>query len=132
MFGVGTCARLGGTSPRPATPGPEAGGPHLPTALPGGWSGDAGPPADGGAEAADLADGLGNALEQVRVVVHQPACAVRAASFLIGEERQHHVTRRPAALPEPLADDPEDHGVHVLHVPGAAAPGPVVQPVPGH
>ncbi len=60
------------------------------------------------------------------MVVHQPACAVRAASFLIGEERQHHVTRRPAALPEPLADDREDHGVHVLHVHGAAAPDAVV------
>ena len=48
-------------------------------------------------EAADLADRLGDALEQVRVVVHQPVRAVVAARLLVGEEGEHDVARRLAA-----------------------------------
>ena len=56
------------------------------------------------------------------MVVHQPARPVGAARLLVGQERQDHIAGRTAAFPHPLADDGEDHRVHVLHVHGAAAP----------
>ena len=56
------------------------------------------------AEPADLADRLGDALEQAGVVVHQPARPVGAAGLLVGQEGQHHVARRAAALAHPLPD----------------------------
>ena len=87
--------------------------------------------ADRRAEAADLADRLGDAFEEVGMVVDQPARAVVAARLLVGQERQHDVPRRPAALPEPLPDHGEDHRVHVLHVHRAAAPDAAVTDLAG-
>ena len=51
-------------------------------------------------EAADLADRLGAALEQLRVVVDQPVRAVAAAGLLVGEEGEHDVAagRRPVRI----------------------------------
>ncbi len=83
------------------------------------------------AEAANLADRLGAALEEVRVVVHQPARAVPAARFLVREEREDHVARRPSPFAHPLPHDGEDHRVHVLHVHRAAAPDAAVVQVAG-
>ena len=73
-------------------------------------------------ESADLADGLGDALEQVGTVVHQPLAAVLAAGFLVGDEREHQVAGRhqPFALEVPRHRD--HHADHVLHVDRAAAP----------
>ncbi len=85
---------------------------------------------DGDAEPADLADRLGAPLEQLRVLVDQPVRAVRAAGLLVGDERQHDVPRRAAALAEPLPDDREDHRVHVLHVDRAAPPDAAVGDLP--
>ena len=73
-------------------------------------------------EAPDLADRLGASLEQLRVVVDQPARAVQAARLLVGQEGEHDVARGFAAAAQAFADDREGHGVHVLHVDGAAAP----------
>ena len=78
--------------------------------------------ADGDAEAADLADRLGAALEQVGVLVDQPAGAELAAGLLVGDEGQHDVARRLDAGAGPVADQRQHHRVHVLHVDRAAAP----------
>ena len=59
------------------------------------------------------------------MVVHQVAGTVRTARLLVGQEGQDHVAGRTAALTQALADDGEDHRVHVLHVDGAAAPDAV-------
>jgi hypothetical protein len=77
---------------------------------------------DAQAEAADLADRLGAALEQLRLVGHQPLGPVDAAGLLVGDERQHHVARGLAAGAHPVPDDRQHHGVHVLHVDRSAAP----------
>src|SRR5262249_19702038 len=53
---------------------------------------------------ADLADRLGAPLEQVRVVLPQPPRAPVPAGLLVGQEGEHHVARRPTALPHPLPD----------------------------
>ena len=45
-------------------------------------------------EPADLADRLGDAVEQVGPVVDQPVAAVLAAGLLVGEEREHQIARR--------------------------------------
>ena len=58
--------------------------------------------ADGHAEAADLADRLGHALEEIGVVVHEPAGALAAAGLLVGQEREDDVARRPCG-PRPGA-----------------------------
>ena len=78
--------------------------------------------AEGDAEPADLADRLGDALEEPRVVIDQEAGAVGTARLLVGEEGQDHIAGRAAALTQALADHGQDHRVHVLHVDGAAAP----------
>src|SRR5262249_1588029 len=73
-------------------------------------------------EAADLADRLGAALEQLRMVVDHEVPAVAATGLLVSEEREDQVARGNAALPPPLADDREDHRVEVFHVDRAATP----------
>ena len=79
--------------------------------------------ADRDGEAADLADRLGAALEQVGVVVDQP---VRAQSRRRPPRRrrtQHDVARRRARPSRPQSPDHrQHHRVHVLHVDRAAAP----------
>ena len=88
-------------------------------------------PADRDAVPADLTDRLGDTLEQARVLVHQPVRAPPAARLLVRGEHEQHITRRPPTLPQPLADDRQDHGVHVLHVHRAAAPDAAVGDLAG-
>ena len=52
--------------------------------------------------------------------------AVIAARLFVGQEGQHDVARRLAALAQPLANDRQQHRVHVLHVDGPAAPDAAV------
>ncbi len=59
------------------------------------------------------------------MVVRDPARTVCAACLLVGQEGQHNVPGRAAALAQPLAHHREHHGVHILHVDGAAAPDAV-------
>ncbi len=73
-------------------------------------------------EAADLADRLGDAVEQVGPVVDQPFAAVLAAGLLVGDEREHQVARRHDARAFEVPGDRDDHADHVLHVDRAAAP----------
>ena len=91
-----------------------------------------GPSRQRDAEPADLADRLGAALEQLRVVVDQQPGALDPAGLLVGEEREHHVPRRP--LPGRAAHcrtTASSHRVHVLHVDRAAAPDAAVPDLPG-
>ena len=78
--------------------------------------------AHGQREAAHLADGLGDALEELRTVLDQPPRAMDAARLLIGEEEHDDVATGPDAAPPPGTDHGEDHRVHVLHVDRASAP----------
>ena len=87
--------------------------------------------ADRDAEPADLADRLGHALEQVRVLLDQEPGAPVAARLLVGGEREHDVAGRLAPLAHPLPDDREDHRVHILHVDRAAPPHAPVGDLPG-
>ena len=77
---------------------------------------------DGEAEPADLADRHSDALEQVRSVLDEPVRPEVAAGLLVGEEREHERPARSASGPQSVADDRQDHRVHVLHVDGAAPP----------
>ena len=86
---------------------------------------------DGEGEAADLADRLGDALEEVGVLVDEVPRAVRAAGLLVGEEGEHDVARGLAAAAQPVAYDRQRHRVHVLHVDGAAAPHAAVGDLAG-
>ena len=85
-----------------AVPGAAAGGQlHPGHALLGGLDQVEPAAADGGAEAADLADGLGAALELVAVLLDEHLGAVVAAGLLVGGEAQHdrplgHPARRAA------------------------------------
>jgi hypothetical protein len=47
---------------------------------------------------------------------------VGTAGLLVGQEGDDEVAGRPLTGADQLADGGEDHGVHVLHVDGAAAP----------
>ena len=73
-------------------------------------------------ESADLADRLGDALEQVGPVLDQPLAAVLAAGLLVGDEREHQVARRDDAGAFEVPGDRDHHADHVLHVDRAAAP----------
>ena len=75
-----------------------------------------------GGEAAHLGDRLGAPVEHLGVVVHDPACAVDAAGLLVGEERDRQGSPRPAARAGQVQQHREHHGVHALHVHGAAPP----------
>ena len=87
---------------------------------------------DGEREAADLADRLGDALEQLGVVVDQP---VRARACRRPPRRRGSRGRRRAAACGPrgaiCADERQHHRVHVLHVDGAAAPDAAVGDLAG-
>lgn len=82
---------------------------------------------DGEGEAADLADRLRNALEEIGVVVDEIPRAVRTARLLVGEEGQHDVARGLTAAAQPVPYDREGHRVHVLHVDRATAPDTAVR-----
>ncbi len=87
--------------------------------------------ADGHAEAADLADRLGHAFEEIGVVVHYPAGTPAAAGFLVGQERDDDVARRPPALGQALPQHRQEHRIHVFHVDRAAAPDAVLGDLAG-
>ncbi len=89
------------------------------------------PAADHRREAADLADRLADALDQVGPLVDDPGGAVVPTCLLVREERHDQVARRALAGAHQVADGREDHGVHVLHVDGAAAPDAVVDHIAG-
>jgi len=76
----------------------------------------------GVAEAADLADRLGAAVEQLTMVLGDPVRTELAAGLLIGEEGQDDVAFGSPALVVPVAHHREHHRAHVLHVDRAAAP----------
>jgi hypothetical protein len=78
-------------------------------------------PADLGGEAADLADRLGAALQQVRTVVDDPVGAEQATGFLVGGEHEGDRTVGNHAGPLTRPHDREQHGVEVLHVDGATS-----------
>jgi len=61
------------------------------------------------------------------VVVHQVAGTVRTTRLLVGQGKARTTSRGGAGGPltQALADDGEDHRVHILHVDGAAAPDAV-------
>ena len=82
--------------------------------------------ADGHAEAADFADRLGHAVEEIGVVIDKPPCPPAAACLLVRKEGDDYVTGRAAAFCEPLPQHREDDRIHVLHVDRAAAPHAVV------
>ena len=72
--------------------------------------------------AADLADRLGRAREPLGLVLHDERGAFDAAVLLVGEEGEDEVALGLLAGAEDVGDRREDHGVHVLHVHGTAAP----------
>ena len=79
-------------------------------------------PADGCREAAHFRDRFSSALEQLRTLVHGVTGAVFTASLLVGEKGEDNV---PLGLPSgsgQIPHDGQDHGIHVLHVNGTAAP----------
>ncbi len=82
-------------------------------------------------EAADLPDGLGDPVEQVRPVVDEPLRPVGAAVLLVGDEREHQIPRRHDAVAFEVPGDGDHHADHVLHVDRAAAPHVAVLDRPG-
>jgi hypothetical protein len=72
-------------------------------------------------ERAGLADRRLDAGEVGGVVLDEPVRAGVALVLLVGDERQHDVAARAAALDVPAVDHGQRHGGHVLHVHGAAA-----------
>ncbi len=72
--------------------------------------------------AADLADRLGGAVEELRMPVDEPARTGAAARLLVGEERHDELALGQRPRPEDVAERGEHHRVHVLHVHGAATP----------
>ena len=88
-------------------------------------------PAHGGAEAADLADRLGHAVEVVGVLLDHDLRAVVAPGLLVGGERQHDRPLRHRAGAGARPDDREQHRVEVLHVDRAAAPHEAVLDLAG-
>ncbi len=82
--------------------------------------------ADGGGKAADLGDRFRGALKEFGPLVDGVAGAVCAAGFLIGEEREDEVSLGFAARAGEVAQHGKNHGVHVLHVHGAASPDQAV------
>ena len=89
------------------------------------------PAAHRGAEAADLAHRVGDALELLGVLVDQHLGAPVAAGLLVGGEAERDRPLRHPALALPLPDHGEQHRVEVLHVDGPAAPEVAVLDLPG-
>jgi hypothetical protein len=73
-------------------------------------------------EPTDLADRLGDALEQVGAVVDQPLGPVFPAGLLVGDEREDKIPRRHDPRAFEVPGDRDQHAAHVLHVDRAAAP----------
>ena len=84
----------------------------------------------GDAVAADLADRLGDALEDLGVVGDEEVRPLGAAGLLVGEEDDDEVAWGHGAGAGEVAHAREDHRVHVLHVDGAAAPDAAVALLP--
>ena len=73
-------------------------------------------------KAADLADRLSDAVEQIGPIVDQPVRPVATAVLLVGHEGEHQVAWRHDAGLLQLPGDHDRHAHHVLHVDRAAAP----------
>ena len=71
---------------------------------------------------ADFTDRLGDAVEEIGPIVHQPVRPVLAAVLLVGDEREDEIARRHDARTLQLSGDHDHHADHVLHVDRAAAP----------
>jgi hypothetical protein len=82
-------------------------------------------------EAADLAQRLGRAGEELRLVLDQPARPDHAAGLLVGEKSEDHIPRGYGVVALELARDGESHRDHALHVDRAAAPHVAVADLPG-
>jgi hypothetical protein len=77
---------------------------------------------------AHFGDGLRSAFEELRAVVHRIPGTQGAAGLLVSEEGEDDVPLGLFPGPGEAPQDRKDHGVHVLHVDGAAAPDePVLQ-----
>ena len=74
------------------------------------------------AEPADLADGLGHAVEHLGVLLDHEVRALEAAGLLVGEEHDEQVPRRHLSGPGQVPDGREHHRDHVLHIDRASAP----------
>ncbi len=66
--------------------------------------------------AADLADRLGAVREQLGPVPYDPLRSPDPARLLVGEEREHEVTRRGDLVRDEVAEVGQHHADHVLHV----------------
>jgi hypothetical protein len=75
--------------------------------------------ADLGGESADLADGLGAALEEVGPVLGDPVRTLAPTGLLVGGEHQRDRPVGDDAGPLPRAHRRQQHRVEVLHVDGA-------------
>ena len=85
---------------------------------------------DGDAVAADLADRLGDALEDLGVLGDHEVRALGAAGLLVREEHDDQVAGRSGTCAGQVAHRREHHRVHVLHVDRAAAPHAAVTLLP--
>ncbi len=82
----------------------------------------------GHAVAADLADRLGDAVEELGTGLHDVVRAEDSPSLLVGEEGEDDIAWGLGTAAGQVADVGQDHGVHVLHVHRASTPdAPVAQ-----
>ena len=80
-------------------------------------------------EAAELAEAVAHALEQLRVLLDEVARAEVAATLLVGEDDEHEVTGELDALPLRAHEGADEHRHAGLHVERAATPDvPVLEP----
>ena len=86
---------------------------------------------DGDAVPTDLADRLGDALEDLGVLPDEELAAEHSPGLLVGEEDEEQVPRRDRAGPREVAHAREHHRDHVLHVDRAAAPETAIGLHPG-
>ena len=75
---------------------------------------------------ARLADALGAALEQVRVLAHEPVGAGGRVVLLVGGEGEHHVPGGQPGLAGQPPGDRQHHRRGALHVDRTASPDPAV------
>ena len=116
------CAAVGGEpQPDDALLGglQQVGAPLVPVAV-----------GDGDAVAADLADRLGDTLEDLGVLGHHEVRPLGATGLLVGEEDHDEVARRHGAGAREVAHGGQHHRVHVLHVDRAAPPDAAVALLP--
>ncbi len=82
-------------------------------------------------EAAELADRVADAVEQLGVLAHEELGAERAAGLLVGHQAEDHVARRLLAARERAHERGEHHRDAALHVERAAPPDVAVGDLAG-